>query len=77
MEATRFGALNSGTVLVYDPSGTELFRGGITDRRGGERENPGLTQLAKVIGPGYRGAETRPTPVFGCPLVREPQEAAR
>ena len=74
VEAARFGALTSGTVLVFDAWGIERFRGGITDRRGGERDNPGLSQLAKVVTPGSQGQPMRPTPVFGCPLVlaREP-----
>ena len=67
-EARRFGALTSGTVLVYDAQGRERFRGGITDRRGGEQDNPGLQRLASAL-TGARLTHGRPTPVFGCPLV--------
>jgi len=37
VEAQRFGAFTSGTILVYDRLGHEVFRGGITNRRGGGR----------------------------------------
>ena len=81
VQAWRFGALTSGTILVYDPEGNEIFRGGITDRRGGEGDNAGLQQLAKIL-TGEQIAQAHPTPVFGCPLVatdtpeRRPEEAA-
>jgi hypothetical protein len=66
-EAERFGAATSGTVLVYDRKSREVFRGGITNRRGGEEDNPGLRQLVRAL------AEEPPeaaatAPVFGCPL---------
>ncbi|MGQ0644886.1 MAG: RedB protein [Elusimicrobiota bacterium] len=70
-EARRFGAETSGTVLVYDPAGNEIFRGGITDRRGGEADNPGIRRLASVLTAGRRAAGAS-TPVYGCP-VAEPR----
>jgi len=73
IQAWRFGALTSGTILVYDGRGQELFRGGITDRRGGERENLGLERLARLLA-GEQVAEAAPTPVFGCPLVAPAQQ---
>ena len=70
-EARRFGALTSGTTLVYDSAGRELFRGGITDRRGGHEDNPGLRRFAAALR-GYADASRgEPSPVFGCPLVDE------
>jgi hypothetical protein len=71
-EAVRFGALTSGTVVAYDPQGREMFRGGITDRRGGDGDNPGLRQLDRIVRGGRAGAAAT-SPVFGCPLVK-PQE---
>ena len=68
-EARRFGALTSGTILVYDPEGTEIFRGGITNRRGGEDDNPGLQRFAQVLDGRTRSAYGGVSPVFGCPLV--------
>jgi hypothetical protein len=69
VEAERFGALTSGTILVYDWQGREIFRGGITDRRGGERDNRGLRQLAQAIDRHKTLMQGTPSPVFGCPLV--------
>jgi hypothetical protein len=68
IQAWRFGAYTSGTMLVYDDRGKEIFRGGITDRRGGERENPGLERFAAVLA-GTPEAHAASSPVFGCPLV--------
>lgn len=68
-EALRFGAYTSGTILIYDPQGREIFRGGITDRRGGERDNPGLRALGAALTSEARMASLASTPVFGCPLV--------
>ena len=69
LHAERFGAYTSGTVLVYDAQGREIFRGGITDRRGGDGENPGRQQLVSAISKHARVIPARPAPVFGCPLV--------
>jgi len=69
VQAWRFGAYTSGTILVYDAQGREIFRGGITDRRGGERENLGLQQLALALTGEAEANQADPTPVFGCPLV--------
>lgn len=73
VEAQRFGAITSGTVLVFDPHGTEIFRGGITGRRGVEGRNPGLSRLLQALAPGSPSEPGRPlvAPVFGCPLVQE------
>ena len=70
-EARRFGALTSGTILVYDTGGREIFRGGITNRRGGEEDNPGLRQFAQLLRGEPRLAHAGTSPVFGCPLVTD------
>ena len=71
VEAKRFGALTSGTILVYDARGRRVFQGGITDRRGGEGQNPGLRRLAQILD-GVRGpAERESSPVFGCPIIAQ------
>ena len=75
VEAKRFGALTSGTMLVYDSRGTEIFRGGITNRRGGEDDNPGLRHFTKVLSGGEGIAHADPSPVFGCPLVINEQHS--
>ena len=67
-DAQRFGAYTSGTILVYNAQGHELFRGGITDRRGGEEDNPGLRQLTSTLA--FRTPQQdKATPVYGCPIV--------
>lgn len=68
-EAAKFGAMTSGTILAYDGKGREIFRGGITDKRGGERDNPGVRRFGNKLATGQFRAEEEPTPVFGCPLI--------
>ena len=68
-----FGAFTSGSVLVYDATGRERFRGGITDRRGSDDDNPGLRRFVHVLDGGQPVAAT-PSPVFGCPLVASRDE---
>ncbi len=67
-DAERFGAATSGTVLVYDQQGIEIFRGGITDRRGGEEDNPGFRQFVEALTTGHASEAKTPWPVFGCSL---------
>jgi len=68
-EATRFGALTSGHIVLYDPAGRLLFSGGITAARGHAGENMGRIQLLAMLD------ATTPTmqrhAVFGCALDRE------
>ena len=68
-EAERFGALTSGTILVYDARGQRIFQGGITDRRGGEGDNPGLRQLARTLSGAHKLGKQDTSPVFGCPII--------
>lgn len=75
-EAQRFEAWTSGTVLVYDPAGREVFRGGITNRRGGADDNPGRQRLARTlsVSTDALAAPGGPSPVFGCPIVTSGDE---
>jgi hypothetical protein len=73
-EARRFGAFTSGTVLIYDRAGKEIFRGGITDKRGGEGNNPGLQKLGKTLENDIPVLDIGTTPVFGCPIVPPDEE---
>lgn len=68
-EARRFGALTSGTVLFYDGAGRELFRGGITNKRGGAETNPGLQEFVQLLASSEASPTGRAGRVFGCPLV--------
>jgi hypothetical protein len=67
-EAERFGAATSGTILVFDRQGQEIFRGGITNRRGGQEENAGLRLLVRALAEEPLSQPHLTTPVFGCPL---------
>ena len=66
-ESLRFGVNGSGHCLLYSPSGTLLFSGGITASRGHDGENPGCLALASFIKTGH--ALVNRTPVFGCSLL--------
>jgi hypothetical protein len=70
--ARRFGAATSGQVLLYDASGALTFQGGITPSRGHQGDNLGRTAVSSLIA-GAANADSC-SPVFGCPLLREPQE---
>jgi hypothetical protein len=66
VEAARFGAATSGTVLLYDGSGHLLFNGGITESRGHEGFSAGREMLAHLLA--QPGHEMKHTAVYGCPL---------
>jgi hypothetical protein len=65
-EAKRFGAVTSGHVLAYGPSGDLLFSGGITRARGHSGDNEGAGAVL-ALAAGERPAVAR-YPVFGCAL---------
>ncbi len=65
-EAAAFGAETSGTVLLYDPAGRLVFRGGVTPGRGHAGDGPARRALLAAL----RGDSAGPRfPVFGCPLT--------
>jgi hypothetical protein len=65
-EAALFRAVTSGQLIVYDPSGKLLFRGGITGARGHEGDNVGLARALALITGGR--ADQNESKVFGCAL---------
>ena len=65
-DGSIFGATTSGQVIVYDASGTIRFSGGITDGRGHEGDNTGLSAILELIRDGKTAVST--TPVYGCSL---------
>lgn len=65
-QARRFGATVSGHVVIYDPGGGLLFRGGITGARGHEGDNPGRSQASAAI---LRSQGDGASPTFGCDLM--------
>jgi hypothetical protein len=66
-EAARFGAETSGHTLVFDPSGTLIFSGGITASRGHAGENAGESAVLAALEQEPTGRDR--TPVFGCSLT--------
>jgi hypothetical protein len=60
-----FGAETSGFVVLTDPDGGVVFRGGLTPARGRTGESAGRRAILAWLGSG-NGALT--APVFGCPL---------
>ena len=70
VEADRFGAQISGTVLLFDAAGRQRYAGGVTASRGQEGENAGSAALARLLA--GEAPSTNPTlPAFGCRLVLE------
>ena len=70
-EAKRFGAITSGHVLAFSPTGRRLFRGGVTSARGHEGDNLGVEALRKIVAGEPNSCTT--TPVFGCPIAATAQ----
>jgi hypothetical protein len=66
IEARRFASFTSGQTILYDRDGRLLFSGGITASRGHAGDNLGESTIVALLT--QRTADTRTTPVFGCPL---------
>lgn len=66
-QARLFGAETSGYVLLYDPRGKLLFKGGITGSRGHAGDNAGEDAIIDLL----KGEEIslKRTPVYGCSLL--------
>ena len=66
-EASSFGALTSGQVVLYDARGQLIFHGGITSSRGHIGDNAGRNAIeALVLDKNSPGGNSQ---VFGCPLL--------
>ena len=68
-EARRFGIETSGHVVLYDATGTLLFRGGITASRGHEGDSFGQQRIVSLLT--THTADRSDAPVFGCGLFDE------
>lgn len=68
-QASAFGAKTSGYVLLFDPQGRRLFRGGITGMRGHVGDNLGSNAVVSLV----RGESRAPksSQVFGCSLLAD------
>lgn len=71
-QAARFGAMTSGQIVVYDPAGQLVFRGGITAARGHIGENSGVDRVVALLTRGK--ADKSESDVFGCALA-DPEAA--
>ncbi|QEF98245.1 hypothetical protein Mal15_22940 [Stieleria maiorica] len=71
-EASHFRAATSGLVLLYDPSGSLKFRGGITASRGHSGDNLGRSTVVRFLTHGT--ADVDRTKVYGCELGIELEE---
>lgn len=69
VEAARFGARVSGTVLLYDADGRRLYAGGVTMARGHDGHNAGIQAVADLLQ--NPRAQVTAIPAFGCKVVRE------
>jgi hypothetical protein len=73
-EAARFGARISGTIMLFDAHGRQLYAGGITPARGTEGDNAGRNAIESLLkGQSFRGTVM---PVFGCPLCLPPDHSS-
>lgn len=72
VEAARFGAKTSGTVVLYDEHGALAFEGGLTTARGHEGDSPGAAQISALV---LRDTPSRTsTVVYGCELEDPPAD---
>jgi hypothetical protein len=68
-QARSFGAATSGYVVLYDPHGQLLFKGGITGSRGHAGDNAGESAVVSILA--GQAPSLRQTPVYGCSLLGE------
>jgi hypothetical protein len=66
-EAKLFGAVASGTVILFSHDGTRTFAGGVTAMRGHEGDNVGSERLYTALTQRH-GEPLELTPAFGCRL---------
>jgi hypothetical protein len=77
-EAKRFGVATSGETLLYGPDLRLLFSGGITESRGHSGDNDGESAIETLVrDPGRFAGQGVHTPVYGCALFSEEDNAAQ
>lgn len=72
-ESSRFGAVTSGTVMLFDTAGNRLFAGGVTASRGHEGDNAG-SRAIRLLLRGQVAPSVHWAPAFGCRLCSPPSE---
>jgi hypothetical protein len=65
-ETARFGAVTSGTAVLYDAEGRLRFSGGITPARGHQGDSFGRRRVASILS--GEAPDRADAPVFGCAL---------
>ncbi len=68
-ESANFGAITSGTVMLFSPTGQRLFQGGVTIARAHEGDSAGTQELTRLLLQ-KELARPRQFPVFGCRLCQ-------
>jgi hypothetical protein len=71
VEAHRFGALTSGSTVLYDANGVLVFNGGITESRGHFGDN--AARRAALDALDQTATSETQMRVFGCPLFAAAQ----
>ena len=74
-EAARFGAIVSGTTMLYGIDGALLFHGGITPSRGHEGDSAGRRRITSLVNVGR--ADLAQSPTYGCDLQSADERAGR
>lgn len=72
-EAHAFGAIVSGSTIVYGRAGTLQFRGGLTTARGHEGRGPAHDRILAIVG--GAAPDRHDAPTFGCALDDETRQA--
>jgi len=66
-EASRFGTLTSGHVILFAPDGRWLFSGGLTSSRAHEGAGRGRMALEQCLQ--GNSPQNKTVPVFGCEII--------
>lgn len=74
-ESERFGAMTSGTTMLYTADGSLRFSGGVTAARGHEGASVGQQRILDIIESGH--TDRQDAAVFGCALDDSPTLTAR
>ena len=74
VESERFGAIVSGSTVVYSSKGELMFRGGLTTARGHEGSGPAQARIRELVVADMGQADA---PTFGCAIEETTRSASR